>query len=469
MKRRFFLSRMALLAGGLLTGGVAAIADTYKGKKIKGEVTDGKRGIAGVVVSDGYSVVKTDKHGVFEISLHKDARFVFVSTPSGYAFPEENKIARHYLKAGKSGDFRFQLQKLDRNDKNHQFIIWADTQPKTAADMKRMVAETIPDVKKVLAEMPAGTLVHGITVGDIVWDSHNLYPDYCRAVKEVDIPFFQCIGNHDMDLDQGGDEESDRTFNKWFGPTHYSFNRGDVHYVVLDDVRYLGEGKKYDGYITENQLEWLKKDLEFVPKDKLLIICAHIPILRGVKNNEALLEITRGYKLHIMTGHTHVNYNTIEGEIFEHNHGTVCGALWTGPICGDGTPNGYAVYEVRGTELSWYYKSTGKPKNHQFVLYLENTPEGTKNVLANVWNYDPKWKVECWIDGKPAGEMVRGHGFDPESVVLYEGKELPKNRGFVDPKKTEHLFRTPIGENAKEAKVVVTDRFGNVYSSTLKL
>jgi hypothetical protein len=81
-----------------------------------------------------------------------------------------------------------------------------------------------------------------------------------------------------MDYRLGGNETSDITFKKMYGPTHYSFNRGKVHYVVLDDVYYLGTEREYEGRITQQQLDWLQKDLSFVPKDNLLIVCLHIPV-----------------------------------------------------------------------------------------------------------------------------------------------------------------------------------------------
>ena len=74
-----------------------------------------------------------------------------------------------------------------------------------------------------------------------------------------------------MDYNKGGDETSDDTFQQNYGPTYYSFNRGKAHYVVMDNVRYLGKDKDYDGFIQQHQLDWLQKDLAFVPKDHLLI------------------------------------------------------------------------------------------------------------------------------------------------------------------------------------------------------
>lgn len=91
---------------------------------------------------------------------------------------------------------------------------------------------------------------------------HALFPDYNRAVAQMGIPFFQALGNHDQDYRLGGDETADKTFKEIYGPTYYSFNRGKAHYVVLDDVRYLGVERTYDGYIMENQLNWLAQDLK---------------------------------------------------------------------------------------------------------------------------------------------------------------------------------------------------------------
>lgn len=479
MKRRSFIIRSLLLTGGVLLTGYQFVSANVKKavkknpksilkekKRVKGKVVSNGKGITGVVVSDGFSVLKTDKNGAFDFTMHTDARFVFISTPSGHAFLQEKGITKHYVPVGEITDQEvvFSLEKLPVSDEKHSFLIWADPQTKTKADVKKMMTQTVPDVVKLKNEMPEGTLLHGITVGDIVWDTLDMFPDYAGAVAEMGVPFFQCMGNHDMDLEKGGDETSDVTFNQHFGPSHYSFNRGKVHYVVLDNVRYLGKAREYDGHISNQQLAWLKKDLSFVPKDHLLVLCAHIPILKSTKNKEVLLNITKGYKMHLMTGHTHINRNSIERGVFEHNHGTVCGPWWVGRICGDGTPGGYGVYEVDGTELKWYYKSTGMPADHQLELKTQQSESGEKELLVNVWNHDPAWKVEYWLDNTYKGTLRQQEGMDPETVMLYLGKELPKTRGFVEPHKTEHLFTAALPQKAVSVKVVATDRFGKKYS-----
>src|SRR4030095_808922 len=117
------------ITGGLVTSAYlpASVLQNRK-KKIKGSVLSGKKGIANVVVSDGYNVVRTDKKGKYELDLHAEAVAIFVSTPSGYSFINQKGISRHYhwvndINSKKSIDFN--LVPLGVNDDEHQFIIWA--------------------------------------------------------------------------------------------------------------------------------------------------------------------------------------------------------------------------------------------------------------------------------------------------------------------------------------------------------
>lgn len=470
MQRRKFLQNFLWLSGGLLAGCHKAVyASGNKAKKITGRVTAGGKGVGNVIVSDGFSVVQTARDGKYQMTLSPSSRHVFISVPSGYELPHEMNVARHYkvIDAASDGHYDFDLRPLSVPDSKHQFVIWADPQVKNEKDVAKLMSQSVPDVKKYVHAQVAGTLMHGICVGDIVWDNHDLYSSYNKAVEQCGIPFFQVIGNHDMDYRKGDDSTSDDTFKKMYGPTYYSFNRGQVHYVVLDDVWYLGTERTYKGFITDDQLNWLKKDLSFVGKDKLVVVCVHIPVHNSVENNQALYDILKPYQVHIMSGHTHYNNNVIKENVYEHVHGTVCGAWWTGPVCGDGTPPGYAVYEVNGTELSWYYKSVDHDKNHQIRAMIHPNDSGQKELFANVWNWDPSWKVEWMVDGINKGLLPQEHGFDPLAVALYKGDQLPKSRVFVEPKKTEHIFKAIVPQDARQIKVVATDRFKNKYEFSL--
>lgn len=463
MNRRSFIKQGGLLATTLfvsLKSYPFSLLDVEN--KVSGRVLSNGKGVANVVISDGFNVVQTDKDGKYVIEVNSLAKFVWVSTPSGYEFKTESYVAKHYETLTAGTNLNFELKPLKLKDNRHNFIIWADPQVKNKKDVQKMMEESVPDVKRVIKGMK-NVPIHGITVGDIVWDNHELFVDYNKAVDSMGIPFFQALGNHDMDYRLGGDETSDKTFQEHYGPTYYSFNRGKAHYVVLDDVRYLGTDRNYDGFISQVQLEWLAKDLQFVAKDALLIINLHIPVHNSVKNNKDFYAVLDGYtNVHIMSGHTHYNKNVIKNNIFEHNHGTVCGAWWTGPICEDGTPSGYGVYEVNGTDLKWYYQPTGLDRTEQLHIYVEELTN-QKRLIANVWNYDPMWKVEYFLDGKAMGNLAQEIGFDPLSVKLYKGDKLPNGRTFAEPKKTDHIFVAHFEPSVKKVKVVVTDRFGEQF------
>jgi hypothetical protein len=473
MQRRDFLQSLAWLTGGLLVTRCTPSRNSLVNSKVlRGSVLSKGKGLESIVVSDGFSVVVTDKKGKFELTPHQEAVTLFISTPAGYAFANENGIVRHYCLLNKvdvNKEINYELVPLERDDDEHQFIILADPQVRNKSDVEKMMNQSVPDVQKFLAAAGPNTLLHGITVGDIVWDDLEYFNDYNVAVQKMGIPFFQCLGNHDMDYRKGGDETSDDTFQKMYGPTYYSFNRGQVHYVVMDDVRYLGTERDYDGYIQQHQLEWLKKDLSFVPHDKLIVLCVHIPVHSGVKNNNELYSILGDRNVHIMSGHTHYHVNAIRNNVYEHNHGTVCGAWWTGPICGDGTPNGYGIYHVKGNSLSWQYKSTGFTTDYQMKIYVDNYDAAQKQIVVNIWNYDSEWKNEYWIDGVNKGSLEQFEGFDPVAYKTMLGPDLPNPRGFAEPRKTDHLFKTTVPANAKEIKITATDRFGKTYTEVHSL
>lgn len=465
MNRRSFIQKSALLGTTLFVSLKSFSLTALLDNKISGKITSKGKGIANVVVSDGFNVVQTDKSGNYTIDINPLAKFVWLSTPSGYEFKTESHIAKHYESTlGKTG-LNFELTPLKQNDNRHNFIIWADPQVKNKKDVAQMMETSVPDTIKIIKSMDSKIPVHGITVGDIVWDNHELFVDYNSAVSKMGIPFFQALGNHDMDYRMGGDETSDKTFQEHYGPTYYSFNRGKAHYVVLDDVRYLGTERNYDGFISQIQLDWLAKDLQFIAKDALLIINLHIPVHNAVKNNTDFYAVLNGFtNVHIMSGHTHYNRNVITDNIFEHNHGAVCGAWWTGPICEDGTPRGYGVYEVSGTDLKWYYQPTGLSRKEQVHIYVDDLTN-QKRLIANVWNWDPLWKVEYFLDGKAMGILEQQKGYDPLSVSLYKGDTLPTGRTFPEPSKTDHLFVAHFEPSIKKVKVVATDRFGEKFEA----
>lgn len=488
-KRRSFLKSIALLGTALsapatlFASDKAFISPVLKEALVSGKVLDQGKGVQGVPVTDGFTIVTTDHEGSFELQADPRSEFIYLSTPAGYEFNHQSGIAQFY-KPITGSDFNFSLKKLGKDDNEHVFVVWADPQIQTDADAQNILTQAGPDLVKLKSGYPEGTLIHGICAGDIVWDQFRLFKDYKQSIGQSDIPFFQVIGNHDMDLDVRTDDLSARTFKQHFGPSYYAYNRGKIHYVALDDVFFLGTGRRYIGYLTENQLHWLEQDLSHVPLGTTVVLTLHIPTNTGqkrryalkeddianvVSNREQLYKILKPFQSYILSGHTHFNEHIVEGNRHEIVHGAICGAWWSGPVCYDGTPKGYGVYEVKGNQLSWYYKSIGKEKEHQIRVYDRSNKAKPGLVVANVWNWDASWEVKWKEDGVLKGAMTQFTGKDPMAIDLYEGAVKPQEQPWVEPILTDHLFFCSPSAVAKSVEVTAKDRFGNLYTERIML
>jgi hypothetical protein len=452
---------------------------------VRGSVTARGKALAGVVVSDGLSVVPTDRDGSFSFPADTKSRFVFLSLPSGYDVPVSSLGTASFFKElprQGAGDVtvRWDLTPSASKDDRHGFLLLADPQTLDADDMAQFNADTIPDVIQTRQDL--GSLpLFGVSCGDIMFDRLELFPEYERAVQRTGIPFFQVLGNHDVDGIARTDEASAETFVRHFGPANYSFNKGEVHYVVLDDVLWLGHG--YIGYLGQDQLDWLQGDLSYVEKGKTVIVFMHIPsycsqhVREGrdrpeqslvVVNRDILTRMLEPYRTHIIVGHMHESEHLTDGGAHVHVCGAVCGAWWTGPVCGDGTPKGYGIYEIAGSDVRWRYKSTGYAIDHQVSVYpVGIDPGAPDSIVANVWDYDPSWSVVWYEDGERKGKMEMRRGQDPQAVKLYSGGQLPSKHQWVEPYITDHLFVARPSGPGKKIVVEATDRWGRIASAKL--
>ncbi|NNF39607.1 MAG: hypothetical protein HKN71_13130 [Gemmatimonadetes bacterium] len=496
--RRSFLRTLGAVASTAILTPERVLADPYRILRrppsarivrVRGVVRAQGRGLSGVAVSDGFDVVATQSDGTFELVTRADREFVALSVPRGHELPSARNgtaghgTARHFRRivAGSRGEAEavFDLAPLEGADENHTALFLPDVQTEDRYEMDRFQAETAPDLEATVADL--GGEVFGVSVGDIMYDDLTLYPDYEEGVARAGVPFFQCIGNHDLDFDGASDEASTATFSGRYGPRYYSYDRGAVHYVVLDDVLWHGSG--YIGYLGYDQLHWLEADLARVEPGSPVIVATHIPVVGSrherdgearpeptvsIGNREVLYRLLEPFEAHVISGHTHENDHIWADGVHEHVSGTVCGAWWTGDICADGTPNGYSVYEVHGTEVRWRYKATGRPVDHQMRLYARGSdPRAPEEFVANVWDADEAWRVVWYEDGQPRGLMARRQGLDPRSVREHAGEDLPERRSWVDPYPTRHLYYAPVAADHGVLRVEATDRFGRTYSAGL--
>ena len=144
--------------------------------------------------------------------------------------------------------------------------------------------------------------------------------------------------------------------------------------------------KDYSLGFRDDQVEWLRQDLSYVSKDKMVIFCVHIPMRASNNQNvQAVLELLKPFaEVHIMSGHTHYAENNTYDSHYEHVHGAACGAWWHSTINTDGTPNGYAIYKVKGATIHWVDCKTAVDAEVRLYenLFSDAQPDGPdKNFL----------------------------------------------------------------------------------------
>src|SRR5690606_18353267 len=213
--------------------------------------------------------------------------------------------------------------------------------------------------------------------GDLVGDNLDLHPPYIEALSEVGLPFYNVIGNHDLNFDVTDDKLSDETFELNFGPANYSFNYGNAHFIILDDVLYPHplHGRGYWGGFRKDQLDFVENNLKFVPKDKLIVLAFHIPLLHHNENvfrnadRQRLFDLLKEYSNTLsLSAHTHLQRHNFYGKEdgwhqekphHEYNVGPTSGDWYSGELDSlgipystmrDGTPKGYAFLNIHNNQ-----------------------------------------------------------------------------------------------------------------------
>lgn len=489
---------------------------------------DGKP-LAGVVVSDGVRVTQTDTEGMYALDSDKELGYVFISIPSGYmtaadacAIPQF--FARTAKPAGQSEQHDFTLTPVDNT--RHTVIAATDHHlaDRESLDVTQFTAEGgfIDDVKAVAAA--TASPVYSICMGDMSWDEYwhkrnFMLPEFRRLYERYTFPcpVFNAMGNHDNDPYCASDEAASAAFRREIGPTYYSFNLGQLHYVVLDNIVYVNTGGRegaigkldYEVRIDDRQLAWLRADLATVAdKSAPLIMVMHAQLHWWYRGSEGvswkyaftrdaggLVDALAGFsEVHLVTGHSHMNFRLLNGNLREHNIAATSGTWWwTGQIhgdytintCRDGSPGGYEVFEVDGRDIRWHYKGIGLEDNYQFRAYdmnevLKNerirssgdfTPEGTasgmndacgeNDILVNIWGWQPDWTVRVTENGQQL-RGVRVIGKDPLHKITYTRSTVPFQTAY-----NPHMWRYRASGPSTTVRIEVTDSFGRTSSETM--
>lgn len=492
------------------------------GSTIYGKVVAEGKGLAGVVVSDGNLVTVTDEKGVYQLASDKKHGYVFISVPSGYEVNCESVFPMFYKRvSGPTTTERVDFELTPVNQDSFNLLMLGDMHLANINNDRQQFSRFVDDVKAYMQSKP-GEKFYGVTLGDMTdnryWTSKDyFFDDYKEEMKVLEgLPIFHTVGNHDHRSDIGDDVQALLYYNEHLGPEYYSFNIGKVHVVVLDnlDFNHPDVGSYYEK-LNDEEVEWLKKDLEHVSKDTPLFITMHanyykhpkttpeaivVQTNQATKDFNALIETYE--EVHLFSAHSHRLWNIDNDNVFEHKCGAVCAAWW---VCGylspginlakDGVPGGYIIVTVDGKDIKWQFKGTDYPVTEQFSTYDRNTMNVTSNrrvpmasqknrqkyeaeaeywlqkgeeneVYINVWNWDPEWKIEV-KENYFRLDVEQLALKDPLYLITTIAKRFNDNDSTTG-ELSYTIFKVKATAPDSTLEIKVTDRFGNVYTESMK-
>lgn len=449
--------------------------------------------LKGICISNGNDVVQTNQNGEWKLNA-SSARDIFVIKPSGFKVPVNKiQIPLHFVHGenGNQSEINFPLQKADE-PKNFTALFFGDTQARGMKEVNYIFHD-------VVEELIGSKAAFGVSLGDIVADDPELMDDVAAGIAQIGIPWFNIIGNHDNDRDAKTNDDRDNTFEKFFGPSTYAFEYGQVAFIGLNNIFFKPDGK-YISHFTERQLEFVKNYLQFVPEYKLVVLMMHSPIV-ACDNREALFRLLEEREnTFSISGHVHEQINLFVGEELgwkgkiQHHHlinATVCGSWWCGlkdengiphATMNDGAPNGYSIITFDGNKYSVQFKTARRPADYQMNIYLPDAltkaVADTTHVLVNVFAGSEKSVVEMQIDNGNWIKMENFKTIDPEILRMHQlspflkekvnGQPLDDIFGYsMDyPSVTYHIWKAKLPDKISTGTHKVTVRTTDMYKQT---
>ena len=373
---------------------------------------------ANVQVSDGFNITRTDASGKYSIEKRSVyAQWVYYSIPADAKIETgTNGLPCFYQKLENSVDkYDFTLTKIPVETK-FRILALGDPQVRNSNNgIARFNAETAPDIRNYVASKGGDMPTYAITLGDLVHNEWDLYPQVTEmlSVDNLSVPCFQTIGNHDHEFNSSdpiSDLRSQRKYEAAMGPVNYSFDRGNVHILSLDNILHQGKNESsLTEEFSETVMNWVKTDLSAVSKDKSVVVFMHAQ-LEFVAASELYELLSEFASARVVSGHLHYINNFVEEyngkKIPSDNTCTTNGVDWCAQVAGAGEPMGYLSYEFEnGVVTNKIYKPTNLPEDYQIRLYRpDDFPsfkyqvqsdggktykfgvEGSDKVVANIWN-----------------------------------------------------------------------------------
>lgn len=324
-----------------------------------------------------------------------------------------------------------------------------------------------------------------IFLGDLVNDNMSLLPESLSIIDSLPFQSFMVPGNHDRDVYHGskssGSMSRPRDLSTWrkvVGYVDTSFVRGNVRFIMMNNVRHAAAGMTdYVGGFTEKQKHWLdsvlvtdvargrKMSRGSVDRSRrpsrgkvtpaLTILATHIPFSQMKGRDSVLALIPEQARMLYVSGHTH--FVSRDDSIPEVIAGATCGSWWRGVKDSDGVPyalqscgapRGYFVAEImRDGEYTLRYRCVGR--NDEVSAWgVREDDSGVYRLYINVFGGAPDGVVR--VRGVRRWRIVsRGNG-----VQVDDDSDSP-DTFMGSPRKKRYLVCERSSKTAPEVEQVI--------------
>lgn len=459
----------------------------------------GEKGIPGVRVSNSRTSVKTDAAGCYRVPVTDDTIIFAIKPRNWMTLIDANNVPRFYYIHKPKGSpaltykgvaptgplpasVDFPLYPHPEPDR-FKAVFLGDTQVNDVRDIGYLAHDIIEEL--------AGTdACFAVSLGDIVNNDLSLYEPLLPVMGRLGIPCYYVRGNHDSNYDGGSDQRLvDETFERSFGPSHYSFDYGPVHFIVMDNPFFVKQGS-YRARLDLEQMAFLRDDLAATPQDQLVVMMMHIPIIEMDDREDIYRLLESRPNTFSISAHWHTQkhhfLSQADGwkEQKPHHHlvnVTACGSWWTGwpdevqiphTTMRDGAPNGYSIITFDGAGYSIRFKAARRPADYQMNIYtpdvVESAKTGETEVLVNVFAGSERSKVEMRLGDKGAWlPMQRTEVADPAWARLKAIEDAIKDspaRRLPSTSKSPHMWKANLPGGGAPGTYVLhvrtTDMFG---------
>lgn len=443
----------------------------FEDKNQNGIWDTSEKRLKNILISNGEDIVLTNKNGAYTIEASVGTS-IFPISPSKYnVLGKGNSKIRNtaflYIDTlfNEKEAIEFNIPLVIHSEKQ-TFNVGAigDIQMKDYQEINYANQSIIPELQE------RSDIDFNIFMGDQINETLDILPTVKQMIESLPVPSWLLLGNHDRNVI--GSNFQDDVFNRYFGASHYAFNYGNVHFIILNNVASKG-GRDYTGLINEQQLNFIKNDLQYVPKNNVVVVCQHIPMVQ-TRNKRNFLELVKDYpKVLVLSGHTHqISRHILAPNVHELVVGASCGNWWVGErdwlgiptaLMQCGSPRNYFTINFDKNNYKINYKGIGLSADRQMDIWIggQDTADvhidalsqlDNNLIVANIYGGSDSTSVVMQIDNGDWIEMSKTEMVPPAvSRLIYMNTKgsypsLFSKRGALRKRESPHVWTASLPE-----------------------